>query len=875
MNKTYKIEGMHCSACAAAVETILRRQPAVEAASVNLVMEEASVTFGDGFDENKAKLAVEKGGFLMKNREQAHTQSYRVEGMHCAACSGAVERVLNRFEEIEQANVNLVMNTVSITYTKKNFTAWATAVEKAGFTLLDEEKKTYVIDVDGMTCSSCSAALERALKKTAGISSVAVNLVTNTATVEADPHSIKLSEILEIIRNTGYQGRLHEETQETEVKKDYERVKIYTTLVLAFVLLYIGMSHMLGNIRLPLPDIIHYDTHPFNFAFIQFVLATLILLLGRHFFTRGFQALFHKAPNMDTLVAVGTGSAYLYSLYSLFSILQGNMHAVHSLYFESAGVVVALVQFGKHLESISKKKSTGAISALLQLRPTTATLLRDGKEVVIQAEEISVQDVLVVKPGEHIPVDGILQEGHVNVDESMLTGESMPVAKQQGDPLIQGTIALDARIVMVCNAVEEDTTLAKIIRMVEDAQGKKAPIARIADRISLYFVPTVMVIACIAALLWYISTQDFTFALTIFVSVLVIACPCALGLATPTAIMVGTGKAAQFGIFMKSGEALETASSINTIVFDKTGTLTIGKPVVTDIAAEDASKLLRIGASLEAGSRHPLAVAILEKAKERDLTAYDFGRIETHNGRGLSALWKDEIWYAGSRKFLEEAGAACDVYAQQELAWLKQGKTVVWIGTAKKIYGIIAIADQLKPQTVDVIRRLRNQHIDVVMLTGDNEITAKAIAETAGISHVIAQVLPDQKGEEIKKLQEQGNIVAMVGDGINDAVALTQSEVGIAIGSGSDVAVESADIVLVKDNIEDVETAIRLSRAVIRNIKQNLFWAFFYNSLGIPVAAGVLHLFGGPLLSPVFAGAAMAFSSVSVVSNALRLRNFK
>ena len=871
MNKTYKIEGMHCSACAASVENILKRQPAVEDAAVNLVMEEAVISIADGFDEKAAMQAVEKGGFHMKERAAAKQQTYRVEGMHCAACSAAVERVLNRFEEIEQASVNLVMNTVSITFTKKNVEAWATAVEKAGFTLLEEAMKTYRIDVEGMTCSSCSAALEHALKKAEGISAVSINLVTNMAIVDADPHKIKLSEILAIIQNTGYHGTLHVERQEEAEKKDYEAVKIYTTLVLAFILLYIGMSHMLGNIRLPLPDLIHYDTHPFNFAFIQFILATAILILGRHFFTRGGKALFHKAPNMDTLVAVGTGSAYLYSLYSLFSILQGNLHAVHSLYFESAGVVVALVQFGKHLESISKKKSTGAISALLQLRPSNATLLRDGKEVEIQVEEITVGDLLVVKPGEHIPVE----KGHASVDESMLTGESMPVSKQQGDALIQGTIALDARIVMECNAIEEDTTLAKIIRMVEEAQGKKAPIARIADKISLYFVPTVMAIAFVAALLWYLSTQDFAFALTIFVSVLVIACPCALGLATPTAIMVGTGKAAQFGIFMKSGEALETASGIDTIVFDKTGTLTIGKPVVTDMAADDEQKLLSIAASLEAGSRHPLATAILEKAKEEHISGSALTHIETHNGRGLSGEWNDVTWYAGSRTFLELAGASCEEYAAQELAWLKQGKTVVWIGTSAHIYGIIAIADQLKPQTNDVIRRLREQQIDVVMLTGDNKITAAAIAEAAGIDHVIAQVLPDQKGEEVKKLQAQGKIVAMVGDGINDAVALIQSEVGIAIGSGSDVAVESADIVLVKDNIQDVETAIRLSKAVIRNIKQNLFWAFFYNTLGIPIAAGVLHLFGGPLLSPVFAGAAMAFSSVSVVSNALRLRNFK
>lgn len=875
MKKTYKIEGMHCSACAASVEKILKKQDHVENANVNLVMEEAVVEYTDGFEEEKAKKAVETGGFVMKDKAVSHTRIYRVEGMHCAACSSAVERILNRFDEIEEANVNLVMNNVSITYTENHFDSWAKAIEKGGFQLLAEDKKTYVVDIGGMSCSSCSASIEHTLKKKDGIESVNVSLLTNSASIDVNPHKIKLSEILQMIRDCGYEAKLHEKEEEITEKKDYENVKIYTTLGLAFILLYIGMSHMLGNVKLPLPAIIHYEINPFNFAFIQFILATLILILGRHFFVRGMKALWHKAPNMDTLVAVGTGSAYLYSLYSMLLIAQGNLHAVHSLYFESAGVVVALVQFGKYLESISKKKSTGAISALLKLRPTTATLLRDGKEIQIQAEEISLHDLLVVKPGEHVPVDGIIKEGRANFDESMLTGESMPVMKENGEEIHQGTINLDARIVMECSAAEEDTTLAKIIKMVEEAQGKKAPIARIADTISLYFVPAVMSIALIAGILWYVYTKDFAFALTIFVSVLVIACPCALGLATPTAIMVGTGKAAQFGIFMKSGEALETASSIDTIVFDKTGTLTIGKPVVTDIVSENEKNLLKIASSLEQGSRHPLASAILEKAKKEMIEPGEMSQLETHNGRGLSGVSDNETWYTGSHRFMNEIGVDCTGYEEQERIWQNQGKTVVWVGNKSQVLGIIAIADELKPQTKDVIKKLQNMNIDVVMLTGDNKITADAIAKSAGISHVIAQVLPDQKGEEIKKLQAEGKKVAMVGDGINDAVALTQSEVGIAIGSGSDVAVESADVVLVKDNIEDVETAVRLSKAVIRNIKQNLFWAFFYNSLGIPIAAGILHVFGGPLLSPVFAGAAMAFSSVSVVSNALRLRKFK
>lgn len=877
MKKTYDVEGMHCAACSSAVERILKKQAHVKDASVNLVMEKAVVECEDGFNEEEANDALRKAGFAMRRLEEAHHAVFAVEGMSCASCSAAVERILNRFEEIESANVNLVLNQVSITYTQDHRDAWKQAVAKGGFQLVEmSETNEVTLDIEGMSCASCSNAIERNVGKMNGVKQIAVNLITNSASVEYDKKEVKLSEIIREIEHTGYHASIRKEDKGEEVTKDYENVRIYTTLVLAAVLLYIGMSHMLGNIKLPLPDIIHYDTNPLNFALIQFVLATVILILGFHFFTRGIKALVHKAPNMDTLVAVGTGSAYLYSLYSLLLIMQGNMHAVHALYFESAGVVVALVQFGKHLEAISKKKSTGAISALLKLRPTTAVLYRDGEEITIDVDEVSTGDQLVVKPGEHIPVDGILRQGSVNVDESMLTGESMPVKKTVGDAMIQGTIVLDSRVIMECNAVQENTTLAKIIRMVEEAQGKKAPIARVADRISRFFVPAVMIIALVSAVLWYIGTRDFAFSLTIFVSVLVIACPCALGLATPTAIMVGTGKAAQLGIFIKSGEALETASQINTIVFDKTGTITVGKPVVTDIATQqDEQAVIRYAACLEQGSRHPLASAILTKAEEMNLDLPSLHDIHTHNGRGLEGEYQGKKLFVGSRKFLREQGFDTASYERHELSYQKSGKTVVWVGYDGVIAGVIAIADKLKENVSQVIGRLKQQGIDVIMITGDNEVTAKAIAEQAGIDSVIAQVLPDEKGKEVQRLQGEGKIVAMVGDGINDAVALTQSEVGIAIGSGSDVAVESADVVLVKDNIQDVETAVRLSKAVIRNIRQNLFWAFFYNTLGIPIAAGLLHVFGGPLLSPVFAGAAMAFSSVSVVSNALRLRNFK
>lgn len=878
MKKTYHVKGMHCSACSAAVEKILKKQEHVDNASVNLVMEEVTIDSDSAFDIKKANEALEKAGFSISHKHTSQVETFSVKGMSCASCSASVERILNRFEEIERANVNLILNQVTITYSEKHMDAWIRALEKAGF-VLEEDRQliSQGLVIKGMTCSSCASTIEETLKKLDGVEDAAINLLTNTASITYDKKKVKLSEMIKAIENCGYSAYIQEtDKREESEKKDYEKVRIYITLILAFILLYIGMSHMLGNIQLPLPDMIHYETHPTNFAYIQFILATIILILGSHFFTRGIKALLHKAPNMDTLVAVGTGSAYLYSVYSMIMIAQGNIHAVHALYFESAGVVVALVQFGKHLESISKKKSTGAIAALLQLRPRKATLLRNGEEIDIQIEEVSVQDCLVVKAGEHIPVDGVLVEGHSNVDESMLTGESMPVKKKAGDILIQGTINLDGRLVMECNATQGDTTLSKIIRMVEEAQGKKAPIARIADRISLYFVPAVMAIAFIATLLWYLITKDFSFALTIFVSVLVIACPCALGLATPTAIMVGTGKAAAYGIFIKSGEALETASSINTIVFDKTGTITVGKPVVTDIVAKHDEKVtLRYAAALEQGSKHPLAAAILSKVEEMNIEIPRLTDIQTCNGLGLQSTFKGKLLIAGSRSFMIQKGFDTSIYEEDEVRCLQSGKTVVWVGYDSEIIGIIAIADKLKNEVKQVIANLKKAQIDVIMITGDNEITAHAIAKQAGIEHVIAQVLPDEKGKEVKRLQEQGNKVAMVGDGINDAVALTQSEVGIAIGSGSDVAVESADIVLVKDNMRDVETAIRLSRAVIRNIKQNLFWAFFYNALGIPIAAGILHVFGGPLLSPVFAGAAMAFSSVSVVSNALRLRNFK
>lgn len=808
---------------------------------------------------------------------------YHVSGMHCAACSAAVERILKKQEGIETAQVNLVMEEVLIQAEEENFDAWKEAVSKGGFELekLQDKKdvsyhKKVVCDILGMQCAACSAGIEKVLKRTEGILDVSVNLLLNQAEIEYDQTKIKLEEIFQVIQKGGFDARIHQEQQQEETKKkDYENVHIYGTLIVAFLLLYIGMSHMLGSFELPLPNIISYKTNPFNFAFIQFVLATIIAISGWKFYYRGIRSLLHGAANMDTLVAIGTGSAYIYSVFSLFSIANGNVHAVHSLYFEGAGVVIALVQFGKHLEAISKKKSTGAIQALLQLRPKTATLFKNGKEMEISVDEVAVGDVLVVKAGEHIAVDGIVVEGESNVDESMLSGESMPVKKGVQDEVHQGTMNLDGRLLMRCSVDNEDTTLSKIIRMVEDAQSKKAPIARIADRISMYFVPIVMGIAFVSALIWYFIQKDVSFSLTIFVSVLVIACPCALGLATPTAIMVGTGKAAQLGIFIKSGEALEIASHIDCVVFDKTGTITIGKPLVTDVFAQDKQQVLAYAAALEQGSVHPLATAILQKAEEEHILAPSLSNIQTVNGKGVYAQLSEKKLMAGNRRMMEEEGLDVSMYLEAEKACQEAGKSVVWVSYDQQVIGMLAIADKIKDHVRDVVESLTKSGKEVYMISGDHTRTATAIAKQAGITNVIAEVLPQDKAEEVKRLQKLGKKVAMVGDGINDAIALTQSEVGIAIGSGSDVAIESADIVLMKEDIRDVETALRLSHSVLRNIKQNLFWAFFYNTIGIPVAAGILYPIFHILLSPVFAGAAMAFSSVSVVSNALRLRNFK
>ena len=636
----------------------------------------------------------------------------------------------------------------------------------------------------------------------------------------------------------------------------------------------------------PVPNIISPETNIINYALIQIVLVVPIMLVGYKFYINGFKSLFHGSPNMDTLVAIGTSSAFIYSLYTTINLIRNagvsmemHMSHHHQLYFESAGIIIALILLGKFLESRSKGKTSEAIKKLMGLQPKTATIMVDDKEVEVSIDEVLEGDIVVVKPGEKIPVDGKIVFGHTSIDESMLTGESMPVEKTVGDSVTGASINKNGLIRFEATKVGKDTALAQIIKLVEDAQGTKAPIAKLADTVAGYFVPAVITIAVISALLWaIIGKENTTFVLTIFISVLVIACPCALGLATPTAIMVGTGKGAENGILIKSSVALELAHKVNTVIFDKTGTITEGKPKVTEIITYgdyDKDYLLKLAASAEKGSEHPLGEAIVRYAEEKNMNLINVEKFNSVTGKGINAVIDNKKINLGNVKMMEDLNISLDIVENKYEELAKQGKTPMFISIENELAGIIAVNDVVKESSKRAVELLHNLGIKVAMVTGDNKNTADAIAKQVGIDIVLAEVLPQDKSNEVKKLQAEGNFVAMVGDGINDAPALAAADIGIAIGNGTDVAIESADIVLMKNDLMDVPTAIKLSKDTIRNIKQNLFWAFGYNTIGIPVAAGVLYIFGGPLLNPMIAAAAMSLSSVSVVSNALRLRKFK
>ena len=755
----------------------------------------------------------------------------------------------------------------------------------------EKDNKKLELKIDGISCQACVAKIERKLSRTEGVEKALVNISNNMADIEYDEKEIKASEIMKIIEKLGYTPKRREDLKDkeealrAEKKLKSELTKSKIAIVLSLILMYISMSHMFG---LPVPHIIYPVDHIFNYVAIQFIIAVTVMIIGKRFYKVGFRQLFMLSPNMDSLVAVGTSSAFIYSLYISYKIFaDNNIHLMHSLYYESAAMIIAFVMLGKYLETLSKGKASAAIKKLVNFQAKKANIIRNGEIVEIDINEVSKGDIVFIKPGEKIPVDGTIIEGHSTIDEAMITGESIPVEKLENDKVYSGSINKDGALKVVVNATEGETLISKIAKLVEDAQMTKAPIARLADKVSLIFVPTVIFIAVFAALLWWflikynvvsVSQNHFEFVLTIFISILIIACPCSLGLATPTAIMVGTGKGAELGILIKSGEALEKLNEIDTIVFDKTGTLTEGTPKVIDIVSIDnvlsKDEILKIAASMEVNSEHPLGKAVYDEAKEKNVELYDVKKFLSISGRGVIGEIEEKKYLLGNKKLLLEIGIN-NLYEEEIHRYELEGKTTILLADEEKLIAFITLADVVRNESIKLIEKLKKENIKTYMLTGDNERTAKVIAKKLGIDDVIAEVSPEDKYKKVKDLQEQGRKVVMVGDGVNDSPALAQADVGMAIGSGTDIAIESADIVLMSKDIETILTAIRLSKATIKNIKENLFWAFFYNSCGIPIAGGLLYLFTGHLLNPMLAGLAMGLSSVSVVTNALRLKRFK
>ena len=740
---------------------------------------------------------------------------------------------------------------------------------------------TEKFNVTGMTCSACSAHVEKSVKKLNGVKSVNVNLLQNNMHVDFDETAVSVDDIINAVASGGYGASVAGKKQEKKDNKiDNEisnmKFRVIVSLVCLVPLMYISMGHMWGW---PFLSVFHGAENGITFALTQMLLTLPIMYVNRKYYITGFKTLFHGAPNMDSLIAIGSGAAFTYGIIAIYCIGYGLGHGdkefAHSymmnLYFESAAMILALITLGKFLESRAKGKTSQAIEKLIDLSPKTAVVIRDGKEVTVSVDDVQIGEIVVVKAGQSVPLDGVIVEGNGAIDESAITGESIAVEKNVGDKVIGATINKSGYFKFKVEKVGEDTALSQIIHLVEEASASKAPIAKLADKVSGIFVPVVISIAVITIIVWLLLGKGVSFALSMGISVLVISCPCALGLATPTAIMVGTGKGAQYGILTKSAESLETAHQVDTVVLDKTGTITEGKPSVTDIAPVGISdkELLQIAASIEYLSEHPLAKAIVEKADGLEFS--DVADFEQIVGQGVKGNVDGKKVLAGNYRMMREN----NIEVSEDEIFANDGKTSLYFAVDNKFVGIIAVADTIKETSRQAIEDMRNMGLDVIMLTGDNAVTANAIKNKLPLSSAVAEVLPSDKEEEVRKLQQSGHKVAMVGDGINDAPALTRADVGIAIGAGTDIAIESADIVLMKSNLQDVVTSIELSHSVIKNIKENLFWAFFYNALGIPIAAGVLYGIAGLKLNPMIAALAMSFSSVFVVSNALRLRFFK
>lgn len=765
-------------------------------------------------------------------------------------------------------------------------------------------------DVTGMTCSACSSHVEKSVSKLTGVENVSVNLLTNSMQVEFDENKLDTAGIIKAVEDAGYgaavkdghaksgtktsgQSDSQENSGLSAVEQNVKNMKkrLIVSLIFWIPLMYVSMGHMIYQwLNIPMPpftmNFLHGNENAITYAFTQFLLLLPILIANQKYFKNGFKTLWHRSPNMDSLIAIGAGAAILYGIFAIYRIGYAMGHGdimvvhqyAHDLYFESAGTILTLITIGKYLETKSKGKTSEAITKLLNLAPKTVTVVRDGVEQVVDAADVGKGEIFLVKPGESVAVDGIVLEGKSSFDESAITGESIPVPKQEGDAIVSASMNKSGLIRAKATKVGEDTTIAQIIRLVEEASSSKAPIAKMADKIAGVFVPTVITIALITGVIWLISGATFEFAMSTAIAVLVISCPCALGLATPVAIMVGTGKGAENGILIKSGDALETAHQIDTVVLDKTGTITQGKPVVTDIIcaagkSADKTQLLQIAGSLEKGSEHPLAEAIVNYCVTNNISLEKVTDFNALFGKGIEGTVSGTHYYAGNEKIMEEKGISLSAEQKNQIRELaKQGRTPLLFADENQFLGIVAVADVVKPTSKEAVQKFRDYGIHVIMLTGDNEVTAQAIKEQVGIDEVIAGVLPTQKEEKISALKQAGHKVAMIGDGVNDAPALASADVGIAIGAGTDVAIESADIVLMKNDLLDAVGAVKLSKAVIRNIKENLFWAFFYNSIGIPLAAGVLYPLFQIKLNPMFGAAAMSLSSVCVVSNALRLR---
>ena len=822
---------------------------------------------------NKAKHESQNNGNLAK-------KEISIEGMHCASCAVSIEKALSKIKGVDKANVNFATARAYINYdaAQTKTSEFESSIKKLGYKAVSSSSLNFIFIVNGMESMHCVNLVDKAIRSVNGVNDVSINLELRKASVDAVP-GVNINDILKAIKNAGYSAEvlsdssseeLHDREKEARKKeiKDY-RLKFLVSLLFGLPLAYLSMGPSIG---LPPPAFSESIL-----AVVELILASIVIAVSYTFYINGVRALFNLSPNMDSLVAIGTGSAYLYSIYIVFRILS-DTSSLHNLYFEVAALLLAFILLGKWLEAIAKGKTSEAVKKLLGLSAKEAHVVRDGREIKIKIEEVIVGDIIIVKPGEKIPVDGIIIEGNSSIDESMVTGESIPVEKSKGDKVIGSTINKHGTFKFKAEKVGRDTLLAQIIHLVEEAQGSKAPIQELVDKVSFYFVPTVMAVALLSFVTWLIAGQGFEFSLSMGIAVLIIACPCAMGLATPTAVMVGTGLGAQHGILFKTAASLQEVNEADIFVFDKTGTLTFGKPEVTDIIASKDSterEVLLYASIAEKRSEHPLADAILSSAKSKKINVPEPSKFNSISGKGVIVTYVNKEIIIGTRKLFEEEKINWKSFSEKLENLESEGKTAVLVAAGKKAIGIIAVMDKLKPDAFQAISELKRIGKVPMMITGDNKLTAKAIAKEAGIEKFIAEVLPQDKEAKVVELQSKGKKVAMIGDGINDAPALAKADVGIALGSGTDIAIEAGDVIIVKNNVMDVVNAVKLSKYSIYKIKQNLFWAFFYNIIGIPVAAGILFPFTGWVLNPVIAGAAMAFSSVSVVSNSLLMKRFK